>query len=493
MSLSWLAVGLVLLLPWMLASLWLRTLWTEPEPGVWPSALGYGFMLAMVGVALILGTMGLIGLAPSVLPVLAIVLLLVWLGRDDFNAWIRTRPILSERPRTEQPWWARLFWMLLALYLLVRLLGLGLELALQPVFAWDAWTTWIFRTKAWAESGQFVTFVSPGEWLAGVPESASAYTIAAAGYPSGVSLIALWPVLARGEWNEMAMSLPWLGCVMALGLGFYGQVRLWGAGPLTALVFLYVLASLPLLDSHVALVGYADLWLATSLGLAAIAFLQWVRTGDRRQLGLWILLALACLLFKREGAVWILLFLPALIAARVSRVWRLGLLACLIALVIAGWMSGGLSGTVPILGTFSLTPTLIDLPWIGRFDLTYYNSWPAVRRHLFVYDNWHLLGYLLLFAIGAGLVRVFRAEAPSWLRAQMTFTLGSLILFYLLFFMTGAHLWAEKATSLNRLILHFVPVYVFGMMTLWELVRSSQLDGERPANAVSGRSVSAQD
>lgn len=476
MSLSWLAVGLVLLLPWMASGLWLRTFWTEPEPGVWPLALGYGFLLAMVGIALTLGFMDRLGLAPSVLPVLAILLLLIGLGRDRFRIWIRTRPTLSERPRMEQPWWARLLWLLLALYLLARLLGLGLELALQPVFAWDAWTTWIFRTKAWAESGQFVSFVSPGEWPAGTPET---YTIAAAGYPTGVSRIALWPVLARGKWNEMAMSLPWLGCAMALGLGFYGQARLWGAGPLTALVFLYILASLPLLESHVALAGYADLWLATSLGLAAIAFLQWARTGDRRQLGLWILLALASLMFKREGAVWILLFIPALIAARLSRVWRLGLAAGLLVLLIAGWMGGGLSGTVPILGTFSLTPTLIDLPWIGRFDLTYYDSWPAVRRHLFVYDNWHLLGYLLPFAIGAGLVHMFRAEAPSWLRAQMILILGSLILFYLLFFMTGAHLWAEKATSINRLILHFVPVYVFGMMTLWERRRSSLFEGER--------------
>lgn len=468
MSLSWLSVGLVLLLPWMAAGLWLRTFWTDSEPGVWPLALGYGFLLAMVGIALTLGFMDRLGLAPSVLPVLALMLLLIGLGRDRFSTWIRMRSSLNERPRMEQPWWARLLWLLLALYLLARLLGLGLELALQPVFAWDAWTTWIFRTKAWAESGQFVSFVSPEEWATGTPET---YTIAAAGYPTGVSRIALWPVLARGEWNEMAMSLPWLGCAMALGLGFYGQARLWGAGPLTALVFLYILASLPLLETHVALAGYADLWLAASLGLAAIAFLQWARTGDRRQLGLWILLALASLTFKREGTVWILLFMPALIAARLSRVWRLGLAAGLFVLLTAGWMSGGLSGTVPILGTFSLTPTLIDLPWIGRFDLTYYDSWPAVWRHLFVYDNWHLLGYLLLFAIGVGLVRMFQAEAPSWLRAQMMFILGSLILFYLLFFMTGAHLWAEKATSINRLILHFVPVYVFGMMTLWELRR----------------------
>ena len=161
---------------------------------------------------------------------------------------------------------------------------------------------------------QLVPFVDAQRWLADV--SASVYTLEAWTYPKTVPLLALWPTLAFGAWNETAANLPWIGCVLALGLGFYEQARQWGASALTALIFTWLLLSLPLLNTHVALAGYADLWMAAVFSLAVIAFLQWARDGDRRQGLLAALLALACPLIKHEGAVWLLLFPPMLLAAR---------------------------------------------------------------------------------------------------------------------------------------------------------------------------------
>ncbi|QIK38601.1 hypothetical protein GWK36_12110 [Caldichromatium japonicum] len=468
MSLSWLAVGLMLLLPWILASLWLRTLWCKCDPGVLPLVIGYGFMLAMFGVSLVLFITGLIGMRPAIWPVMVILVLVALGSWGRLRTWFSLRQRSDDRPSAKPTIWSNILWAVLIVYLIVRFVALGIDLVLQPIIAWDAWTTWIFRTKAWAETGQFVEFISLDAWLADQTGSNN-YPLLAADYPLGVSLIALWPVLAYGEWNETAASLPWMACAIAIGFGFYGQARLWGISPIEALFFTYILFSLPLLNIHIALPGYADIWLAAGLSLSAIAFFQWARTGDKRQLMLWLALALACLMFKREAAAWIMLFIPAMIVARLSKPWQIRLVSVVLLFLLVNFLIGVIKIDMPFIGAFSLTPSLIEAPWIGRFELNYYNNWPAVWRHLFVYDNWHLLAYLLLFAVIAVFVRMFRLGVPSYFKAQIVFVLGSLVLLYVLFFLTGAHLWAEKATSINRLILHFVPVYVFYIMTSWHL------------------------
>src|SRR5699024_3645182 len=137
-------------------------------------------------------------------------------------------------------------------------------------------------------------------------------------YPKTVSLISLWVSLALERWDDSLINLPWLFCAIALGLAFYVQLRGWGFTLLASLLGTYLLFSLPLLNTHVALAGYADLWLATVYCLAGMAFLQWLRTGDSRQGGLALLLALACPLINREGLIWMLTFLPPLMIARLS-------------------------------------------------------------------------------------------------------------------------------------------------------------------------------
>ena len=122
--------------------------------------------------------------------------------------------------------------------------------------------------------------------------------------------------MALGRWDDSLMNLPWLFCGVALGLGFYGQARIWGVGPLTSLVFTYFLLSLPLLNTHIALAGNADLWLATVYGMAAMAFFHWLRGGERRQGLLALGLAIACTQIKVPGLVWMLTFVPALVIPR---------------------------------------------------------------------------------------------------------------------------------------------------------------------------------
>jgi hypothetical protein len=391
-------------------------------------------------------------------------------------AWRRTSPPIPHSMNGEGAAragvrWPQILFVLLLAWLGLRFASLALEVWWRPLYPWDAWSTWTVRSRVWSELGQLASFVDPQRWLADT--AGSVYTIEAWTYPYTVPLLALWPTLAYGAWNETAANLPWLGCALALGLGFYGQARLWGASALTALVFTWLLFSLPLLDTHVALAGYADLWLAAVFGLAVIAFFQWARDGDRRQGGLAVLLALVCPLIKLEGTVWLLLFIPALLAARLRGWLLLALVGVAAALGLGWWLAGGMAFGVPGLGEVRLTPELIQVPYLGRFALGYRGGWDPVVKNFLILANWHLLGYLALVAAGVAVASAFRRGAARWQRAELVFVVTSLLALFVLFFMTDAQRWAEQYTSINRVFLDFVPAFLFWVLTVFVAPRVS--------------------
>lgn len=89
--------------------------------------------------------------------------------------------------------------------------------------------------------------------------------------------------------------------------------------------------------------------------------------------------------------------------------------------------------------------------------------WAPVARNLLILGNWHLLGYLLLIALLAGLPR---AVAEPWRLAGMMVTGSGLLMLFVLFFLTEAYLWAVEYTSINRVFLHFAPALLFWSMTV---------------------------
>jgi hypothetical protein len=462
---DWLLVALALFTPWVATSLWLRLLWPVPDHGRWPVCLGYGYLFAMAGITLILRLQAAVGFSLSPWPGLVIsaglaIGQLVVLRRR----FARSAP-LSPGAVGSYPVWHWLVFGGLLLWLGLRFLDLALEVWWQPFYPWDVWTTWAVRARVWAELQELVPFVSGEVWLAH-PEDPF-YTIDAWTYPPAVSLIASWPSLAMGGWHETASKLPWLGAGLALGLGLYGQARLWGASPLWSLITLWLALSLPILQTQIALAGYADIWVALALALGLMAFLQWARNGDWRQ-GLLALLALmTCALMKREGLVWASLFIPALIVARLRGWWLLAAIGVMVGIV--GWIGyrGGLSFEVPALGPVLLGFDRIAIPGLPSFTYQYHDVWEPVLRHTLIYSNWHLFPYLLVLALVAGAISVFRNGLSGWQGAGMVWALASLSAVYLLFFWTEAHLWAVQATSFNRILLQFAPALTFWMMMVW--------------------------
>lgn len=461
---DWWLVGLTLGLPWVAGSVWVRASWRGSLTRDWPLAIGYGYVLGLLIVTLLLRLQHLVGLKPDILgPMLmigALTLLGCWL------LWHQTKANscfeINKNELCLKPQWQRWIFIALLAWLSWRLMSLALEIWWRPLYPWDAWTTWAVRPKVWAELGQLAPFVDPQRWLA--DNSGAAYTIEAWTYPITVPLLALWSTLAWGQWNETAANLPWLGLALAFGFGFYGQARWWGATPLLALVFAWLLLSLPLLDTHIALAGYADLWMAAVFSLAAIAFFQWLRTGHYPQGILALMLACACPFIKLEGTVWLAMFIPALMV-RWLRDWQLYLLAIiLVVLGIIWWWVGGITFKVPGLGEFLLRPDVIQVPYLGRFGLAYRGTWTPVLKNFFALANWHLYWYLFVVAI---VIAVPALWAERWRRAMVVFVGSCLLMLFVLFFLTDAQRWAEEYTSINRVFLHCVPVLLFWIMTVF--------------------------
>lgn len=470
---EWWRVGLALGLPWLAGALWLRVLWRDATPG-WPLALGYGYILGLLVTTLLLRAQATFGLPLNFVGPMVIlaVLALAGGGLMWWRASLANLQILHEQEDFDvDAQWRHILFVLLLIWLGVRLAGLALEVWWRPLYPWDAWTTWTVRPRVWSELHQLIPFVDPQRWLANT--TASAYLLEAWTYPCTVPLLALWPTLAFGAWNETAANLPWIGCVLALGLGFYGQARQWGASALTALIFTWLLLSLPLLNTHVALAGYADLWMAAVFSLAVIAFLQWARNGDRRQVVLAVLLALACPLIKLEGTVWLLLFLPMLLAARLRGRWLLALAGLAIVGGAGGWLTGGVAFNIPGLGEVRLTPELIQVPYLGQFTLGYRGRWNPLMMNFLVLANWHLLWYLALVAASVALTGVVRRGATRWQRVELVFIVTSLLALFILFFMTDAQYWAEQYTSINRVFLDFVPAFLFCILTVFVAPRNA--------------------
>ncbi|EGV19362.1 hypothetical protein [Thiocapsa marina] len=464
---SW-TVAIALVLPLIAGAAWLRSLWPEPTPGRWPVILGYGYLLGWVGVTLLLRLFDLFGLPLAPVPIMVFLVLLTAFAIHRISRQPRNDAAIDHRRESPAfPIWQSVLTGAILLWLGLRFMGLALEVWWQPLFPWDAWTTWTLRARVWADLSELVPFISPGAWL--IDTTGRAYTIEAWHYPPTVSLIAAWPVLAFGTWNEPLANLPWLGCFLALGLGFFGQARRWGAPPLTAMVLVWLLMSLPLLNTHIALAGYADLWLATALGFAFMSFLLWMRDGDLRDGVWWVLLVVACMLIKVEGLAWAMLFVAAWLGAKLRGVWLPAVLLVVTGLGIALWMSGGIVFEIPWVGQVSLRPDRIELPHIGRFDLAPAEASEPVLRHLFIYDNWHLLFYLLALTLGWGTAHAMRRPTDPAFRAGLAWVVASLLGFYILFFWTDAALWAIQATSTNRIVLHFAPAFVFWTMTVWML------------------------
>jgi hypothetical protein len=333
---------------------------------------------------------------------------------------------------------------------------IGSEVLLRPTYPWDAWDAWAVKSKTWYLLGHHAPFVDIADWLRN--GAADLYSGPAWAYPSTLAWMQIWFASAAGGWIEQLVNLPWLALWAGMLLGHYGQWRALGLNATRAAVFVYVLGSLPLLASHVALAGYADLWIATLFGFSLLAWLRWQERGERDQLILALLCAGALPLLKLEGMVWCLCLLAAIGFGILSPRWRWRAAAIAAAVVILLILVGQAQMLFAAIGWVRSGSRVVDIPVIGKLSLAWHGDAAiGIVHSLFTQSNWHLLWWCVP-AILAWRWRALQESAA--LRLGGLLLLGCLGLLVFLFVFTDAAEWAESYTAVNRLIMHITPAVI---------------------------------
>src|SRR5205823_12037706 len=307
----------------------------------------------------------------------AVVALFAWAMRRHRISIAAVRNATLALVRPPLPRWQQWAWMLLLTWLGLRFASIAAEIMWRPLYPWDAWVQWATKARVWFELGRIVPFVGADVWLSA---ATAASFDASPDNPSTVPLLQVWSCVALGRWDDSAMNYPWLCMLLALTLAVYGSLRSAGLSLLGELIGGYLVASLPLLDTHAALAGYADLMLAGVYTCAALALHRWVLRRDARDAALALLFTLACPLVEISGMVWALTLVPGVVVAIFPRRGP--------KFVAFGF---GIAGLV-VLVLAQSERALLGYP----LYLDYQPPWHSLAAAYLFSGSWHLLWYAVI-------------------------------------------------------------------------------------------------
>ena len=338
----------------------------------------------------------------------------------------------------------RLLWRLLLAWLVMRALLLLVEVATHPLFPWDAWTQWATKARVWHELGRIVPFERTDAWFAATGVT---YFDAGPNYPGTVGLMQVLASNFLGRWDDTLMNLPFWMLAVAFAIAVYGALRAMEFTPTWALAGTWLVSSLPLANTHVALAGYADLPLAIYFCAAILACLRWLRTRELADAALALLLLAACPLLKIPGRIWVLLAAPALLAGLLPRlgprIIGTGYAATVFGLLL-------LAQTSPVIMGYHL-------------HLEFAPDWEALANSFFLYDNWHLLWY---GAVAAAVLGRRQLLSPQVAPLTVVVAGGVIFVAFVLLF-TNARNWLSDQSTVNRATLHMAPLVAIWMLAVF--------------------------
>ena len=442
-----LALMLGLALPWAFGALLIGAAYrrwgsADSTPSTWIIGVGWFagiFLLTLLMRGVSAAGMPL-GVATVGAPLAIATALLAWLAIRQAPA--RPGGIVSDHLQAlggrGLDGWRKIAWLVLVGWLVLRFALLLAEVWWRPLHPWDAWTQWGTKARVWYELRTLVPFVNVAEWLsATVP---TAYFDAAPHYPATVPLFQVWAALLIGRWDDALVNLPWWVSGVAFAIAFYGGLVDLGFARLIAMAGTAMMMSLPILNVHIALAGYADLPMTAYVTLGALAALRFVRTRKLADAGLAVLLLAACVMVKNPGKAWIVVLLPGLAVAASPR-W--GRKLAVAAFVIAGVAILVLARSGVRLLNYQLSPQFA-MPWNALFDA------------YFSFGNWNLLWYCAVAAAALGWRQLLARDV-----APLTCVVAAGLMFLFVgFAFTNAGQWVEDQSTVNRATLHLAPLIV---------------------------------
>ena len=328
----------------------------------------------------------------------------------------------------------------------------------RPTFPWDAFTTWMYASKAWVLSDSITELVYAPTWLSKV--DSLGHPMYASHYPQTLSTHTAALSALSGAWRPLVPGLTWAACWIAIILMTGGAIKSASGNQPIALIGVYMMGSLPLLNAHAALAGYADIWMVLCSGGGLMMLLVWSQLKTPQFLYLSLMLLLAGAVIKAEGWIWAgmggVFLLHQYFLGRRNYILMLlffGLsLASMVALDITEISLGPA-------GFWGFSADQISVGVLGSYATRPYNALPNYYAALINEPNFHLLGVVYLASLLVISFKLRRGAAPFWLMSCLIIGSQSII-----FGLSSFSEYAESGTAINRLLLHFVPVFVFGFV-----------------------------
>ncbi|MFQ5735331.1 MAG: hypothetical protein ACE5GY_00530 [Thermodesulfobacteriota bacterium] len=328
---------------------------------------------------------------------------------------------------------------------------------LLPVRGWDAWLIWFFKARAFfADGGVTSGFLLNPDYAYSHPD-----------YPLLVPLSVAWVYTALGHAGEMAAEMLYPLQFIAMLLVFHWGARR-AAGGATALLFTALLSLTPILLVHAAgfvssigplaggdYVGYADLTLALCFLFAGVFLYLGMTEADTGQILLSALFLALGAWTKNEGlpfAAFGFLLIAAHLAARKD--WmRIEATACVLAVFIVPWAAykANLALGSEFSGRFNPRTFLANAGRLG-FVVRTMLGYIFLQTGLFSFAGW---------ALAASTALNWRGLRSRALLALYAMVLFQLSLYAFVYVITPFDVNWHVRTSLDRLLLHVIPLFMF--------------------------------
>jgi hypothetical protein len=435
-----------LALTWLPGCVWLMRIVPRDMPGRSCLVAGYALLAGLIVIPIIMRGLSVIGIPFSFFSIglpAALLMLAGLLLPAKWRLYVPGQAVPP--PRSSYNRWEMVVICVCLALIASRLVTLGLEVVLRPIFAWDGKQHWAKQAKIFFDAGSIVQYVPFQQWLE--LGGKNVYTTVHPDYPNTVPLLQVWTSIALGEWHESLLNLPWVLCYISLGLIFFGQVRAANASTAVAVAVTYMLLSVPYLNIQVALAGYADIFMATCYLAAVAAFFNWSISKNNGQALLALFFAMSCLLIKNEGFFWLLSFVPGILLVLLGI--KRGIFAILglaFLLLVFLWL---LPGDVSVAGQ---SLEALNLDYRSK-------AWLPISRSFLVHDNWHLLGYISIAVIL--LIAFFATSSLPRVAPLAAIVASAFCLFLALYLLTDHARGAAGYTSINRVALQLIPAVGF--------------------------------
>ncbi len=465
------------LTPWVLGSLIVHLLLKGTGRSNIFIVLGYGFLLGIFIATLLLRVFNSLGISFEVYLLQGALVF----GTMLLAALVRSprvvRNTIPEHPKRQSEIELLCIALLIALAT-HRLYLVSHEVFVRPLFAWDSWMNWHPKAAIWFHFGNLVDFVSPTNWLK-LSHEEPTYTLgnsAAWNYPITVPLITLWMMINTASTSHGMLYLPWILLSLAIASIIYGHLRLLGVSPLFGSLAAYLLLSTPYINIHVALPGYADIWVAGVYTAIGLSIFEWQHTRRNSFLIISILMIVFCGTLKNPGIVLSCLSILALILFQLINRTRTAIAILVFGvtvLILASWFDTSL--TIPVIGTFGIEGNIITISSLGEFALNYHPVTPYILEALFVSMQWNLLWYFLVLTVFLATVR-----RQKFIMLSADFLLIVLCLTFIIFaFSFTEHSRnAYNFMSINRSFLYLAPLSIFFIFRAVNLLKGQHAKAE---------------